>query len=60
MVKSRRMRWARNVAQTGKNRNVNRLLVEKLEGKRALGRQRRRWVVNIKMELGEEEWSGMD
>jgi hypothetical protein len=38
-------------------KNVYRLLVGKSEGKRPLGRPRRRWVDNIKMELGEVGWS---
>jgi hypothetical protein len=37
-----------------------RLLVGKLEGKRPLGRRRRRWVDNIKMDLEEREWGGVD
>jgi hypothetical protein len=42
-IKSRRMRWAGHVARMGKERNVYRVLVGKLEGKRPLGRPRRRW-----------------
>jgi hypothetical protein len=41
-------------------RNVYRILVGKLEGKRPLGRPRRKWVDNIKMDLGEIEWDGTD
>jgi hypothetical protein len=41
-------------------RNGCRLLVGKTEGKRPLGRPRRRWVENIWMDVGEVEWSGMD
>jgi hypothetical protein len=44
----------------GKKRNVCRLLVETLEGKRPLGRPRRKWVDNIKMDLGEIGWGGVD
>jgi hypothetical protein len=40
-------------------RNAYRLLVGKLEGKRPLGRPRRRWVDNIRMDLGEERWDGV-
>jgi hypothetical protein len=40
-------------------RNAWRILVGKLEGKRPLGRPRRRWVDNIKMDLREMEWYGM-
>jgi len=42
------MRWARNVARMGEGRCVYRVLVEKPEGKRPLGRHRRRWENNIK------------
>jgi hypothetical protein len=51
VIKSRRMRWAGYVARMGEKRNVYKLLVGKLEGKRPLGRPRRRWVNNIKMVL---------
>ena len=43
MVKSRRMRWAGRVARMGEDRGVRRVLVRKPEGKRPLGRPRRRW-----------------
>jgi hypothetical protein len=48
VVKSRRMRWARHVARMGEERGAHRLLVGKPEGKRPLGRLRRRWENNIK------------
>jgi hypothetical protein len=51
IIKSRRMKWAEHVARMGEKRNVYRLLVEKPEGKRPLGRPRRRWMDNIKMDL---------
>jgi hypothetical protein len=51
MIKSRRMTWAGHVARIGVKRNSYRILVGKLEGKRPLGRPRRRWVNNIKMDL---------
>ena len=51
VVKSRRMRWAGHVARMGEDRNVHRMLVGKPEGKRPLGRPRRRWEDNIKMDL---------
>jgi hypothetical protein len=51
MIKSRRMRWAGHVAQMRETRNAYRILVGKPEGKRPLGRPRRRWVDNIKMDL---------
>jgi hypothetical protein len=44
----------------GMKRNAYRILVGKPEGKRSLGRLRHRWVDNIKMDLREIEWSGMD
>jgi len=53
VVKSRRMRWAGHVARIGKDRGVQRVLVGKPEGKRPLGRPRRRWEDNIKMDLHE-------
>jgi hypothetical protein len=60
IIKSRRMRWAGHVARMGEKRNVYRLLVGKTEGKRPLGRPRRRWVDNIKMDLLEIGWSSVD
>ena len=53
VVKSRRMRWAGHVALMGQGREVYRVLVGKPEGKRPLGRPRRRWGDNIKMDLQE-------
>ena len=53
VVKSRRMRWAGDVARMGEERGVHRVLVGKPEGKRPLGRPRRRWEDNIKMDLQE-------
>jgi hypothetical protein len=60
IIKSRRMRWAGHVARMGEKRNVYRLLVGKLEGKRPLGRPRRRWIDNIKMDLLERGLSVVD
>ena len=51
--KSRRMRWAGHVARMEQSRNAHRVLVGKPEGKRPLGRPRRRWEDNIKMNLRE-------
>jgi len=48
---SRRMRWAGHVARMGERRAIYRVLVGKLEGKRPLGRPRRRWEDNIRMDL---------
>ena len=50
VVKSR-MRWAGHVARMGEERGVHRVLVGKPEGKRPLGRPRRRWEDNIKVDL---------
>jgi hypothetical protein len=59
IIKSRRMRWAGHVAQMGEKRNSYRLLVENPEGKRPLCRPRRRWVDNIRMDLGEVGWGAV-
>ena len=53
VVKSRRMRWAGHVACMGEDRVLHRVLVGKPEGKRPLGRPRRRWEDNIKMDVQE-------
>ena len=60
VIKSRRIRWAVHVARMGERRDVYRVLVGKPEGKRPLGRPRRRWEDNIKMYLQEVECEGMD
>jgi hypothetical protein len=52
VIKSRRMKWAGHVARMGEGRNVYRVLVGRSEGKRPLGRPRRRWEDSIKMNLG--------
>jgi hypothetical protein len=52
VIKSR-MRWVGHVASMGKGRSVYRVLVGKPEGKRQVGRPRRRWEDNIKLELRE-------
>jgi hypothetical protein len=54
------MRWAGYVARMGENRNAYRTLVGTPEGKRPLGRPRRRLVDNIKMDLREIGWDGAD
>jgi hypothetical protein len=59
MIKSGRMRWAGHVARMGEKRNAYRILVGKREGQRQ-GRPRRRWVDNIKINLREIGWEGMD
>ena len=53
VVKSRRIRWAGHAARMEKDRVVHRVLVGKPEGKRPMGRPRRRWEDNIKMDLQE-------
>jgi len=53
VIKSRRMRWAGHVSPMGEERGAYRVLVGKPEGKRPLGRPRRRWVDNIRMDLQE-------
>jgi hypothetical protein len=53
VIKSRRMRWTGHVAHMGEGRGVYRVLVGRPEGKRPLGRPRRRWEDNIKMYLRE-------
>jgi hypothetical protein len=53
VIKSRRMRWEGRVARGGEGRSVYRVLVGRPEGKRPLGRPRRRWEDNINMDLRE-------
>jgi len=64
VIKSRRMRLAGHVARMGEEMAVYRVLVGKPEGKRPLGRPRRRWVDNIRMDLqevgcGHVDWIGL-
>ena len=64
VIKSRRMRWDGHVARMGEERGVYRVLMGKTEGKRTLGRPRRRWVDNIRMNLqevgcGYMDWMGL-
>jgi hypothetical protein len=56
VIKSRRLKWAGHVARTGERRCAYRALVGKPEGKSPLGRPRRRWEDNIKMDLREVGW----
>jgi len=51
VIKSRRMRWAQHVARMGEERGVYRVLLGKPVGRRPLGRPRRRWVDNIRLDL---------
>jgi hypothetical protein len=60
IIKSRRVRWEGYVAQMEEKRNVYRLLVGKPEGKRPLGRPRRKWIDNIQMGLLEIGVSAVD
>ena len=64
VIKSRRMRWAGHVARMGEERGVYRVFVGKPEGKRPLGRPRRRSVDNIRMDFqevgcGHVDWIGL-
>jgi len=64
VIKSRRMRLAWHVARMGEERGVYRVLVGKPEGKRPLGRPRRKWVDNIRIDLqevgcGYVDWIGL-
>jgi len=64
VIKSRRMRWAGHVARMGEERGVYRVLVGKPEGRRPLGRPRRRWVNSIRTDLQEVgcvymDWIGL-
>ena len=64
VIKSRRMRWAGHVARMGEERLVYRVLVGKPEGRKPLGRLRRRWGDNIRMGLQEMgcvymDWIGL-
>jgi len=58
VVKSRRMRWAGHVAHIGEGRVVHRVLVGKPEGKRTLGRPRRRWRIILRWIFG--KWEGVE
>ena len=60
VIESRRMRLAVHVARMGEKRGVYRVLVRKHEGKRPLGRCRRKWEDNIKMDLQEVRCVGTD
>jgi len=64
VIKSTRMRWAGHVARMGEGRGAYRVFVGKPEGKRPLGKPRRRWVDNIRMDLeevgcGYVDWIGL-
>jgi hypothetical protein len=59
VIKSRRMRWAGHVARMGEGRCAYRILVGRPEGRRPLGRPRRRWENNIKMDLQDVGWDDL-
>ena len=64
VITARRMRWAGHVVRMGEERGVYRVLVGKPEGRRPLGRPRRRWVDNVMMDLQEvgcvyRDWIGL-
>ena len=60
VIKSRRMRWVGHVARVGEERGMYSVLVGKPEGRRPLGRPRRGWVNNIRMDLQEVGCGYMD
>jgi hypothetical protein len=60
IIKSRKMRLAGHIARIGEMRNTYRILKGKPEGKRPLGKPRSGWEGNIKMDLGERIWGGMN
>jgi hypothetical protein len=60
VIKARRMRWAGHVARMGEVRGAYNILVGKSEGRRPLGRPRRRWEDNIKIDLREIGFGDVD
>jgi hypothetical protein len=60
VTKSRRMGWAGHVSRMGEKRGAYRIFVGRPEGRRPLGRPRRRWEVNIKMDLRDAGWVDMN
>jgi hypothetical protein len=60
IIKSRSMMWAGQVARMGEKRSAYRLLIGKPEGRRPLGRPRRRWLDNVRMDLVEVGWRDVD
>ena len=60
VIKSRRIRWAEHVARMGERKGAYRVLMGKPEGQRPLGRPKRRWSDNIKMDLQEVGCGSMD
>jgi hypothetical protein len=60
MIKSRRVKWAGHIVRRVEKRNSYRILVGEPEGESPLGRPKCKWLDNIKMDLREREWVGMD
>jgi hypothetical protein len=60
MIKSRTIRWIGRLVRIGERRNAYKILVRQTEGRRPLGRPRRRWVENVKLDLREIGWNGLD
>jgi hypothetical protein len=60
VIKSRRIRWVEHVARMAEGRGVYKVLIGRSEGKRPLGRPRRRWEDNIKLDLREIGIDGVD
>jgi hypothetical protein len=60
IIKARRMRRAGHVARMGEKKSAYRLLLGKPEGRRPLGRPRRRWLDNIRKDLVEVVWGDVD
>jgi hypothetical protein len=60
MIKSRKMTWTNHVARIGQKKNAYRFFVRKPEGKRPLGKSRRKWEDNIKMDLREIIWDDIE
>jgi hypothetical protein len=60
IIKARRMKWVGHVARMGEKRNEYRLLLGNPEGRSPLGRPRRRWLDNIRMDLAEVGWGDVD
>jgi hypothetical protein len=60
IIKSRKIKWVGYVARMGEKRNAYRLLVRKPEGKRPIRKPIRRWVDNIRIDLGKVGWGDVD
>jgi hypothetical protein len=60
VIKAKRMRWAGHVARMGEVRGAYNILVGRPEGRRLLGRPKRRWEDNVKMDLREIGFGDVD